>query len=129
MKIFNHGLKHYWSTEHTQIYRMLKKLHKKKLIDCEIEYQAGKPNKKVYYITDLGKESFYQWLQKPAELHEIRHSQLLQLSFMAGMDTGKIVKFLRDYETLILKILETYTNPEHIKQAYSIASGEKEKKL
>ncbi len=129
MKIFDHGLKHYWSTEHTQIYRMLAKLYEKKLIDYEIEYQESKPDKKVYRITNLGKESFRLWLIKPSELPEIRHSQLLQFSFMAEMETKNIIGFLKDYESLILKKLETYNNPEHIKKSYSIARNKKEKVL
>ena len=129
MKIFDHGLTHYWSTEHTQIYRMLSKLNNKKLIECEIKYQKSKPDKKIYRITKSGKKYFQQWLQEPSLLPEIRHSQLLQFSFMAELETVKIIKFLRDYEKLILKKLEIYNNPEQIKKTNSIAANEKEKEL
>ncbi len=129
MKIFDHGLSHYWATEHTQIYRMLSKLNKEKLIDHEIKYQAGKPDKKIYKITESGRTAFNKWLEEPSSLPEIRHSQLLQFSFMAELDTGKIIKFLKDYEALILMKLKIYTDPKHIKKANSIASGKKEKEM
>ncbi len=126
-KIVDHGLKHYWATEHTQVYRMLTKLHEKKFIDFEIEPQSGKPDKKIYRITKLGKTALDEWLQQPASLPEIRHSQLLQLSFMAELDIEKIINFLKDYEAQILKKLEIYNDPEHFKKAISIAKNEKEK--
>ncbi|MBN2040446.1 MAG: PadR family transcriptional regulator [Spirochaetes bacterium] len=128
-KIFDHGIKHYWSTEHTQVYRTLASLKKKDLIDCETVHQTGKPDKKIYKITESGKSQLSQWLREPLPLPEIRHSQLIQLSYMADYDTDFIIKFLKSYESLILEKLDIYTDPDHEKNTIDYATSEKEKEL
>ncbi len=34
--------------------------------------QEGKPNKKMYFITDEGREEFYQYMQTPVEKDVLR---------------------------------------------------------
>ena len=38
----------------------------------EVVMQEGKPNKKMYFITDEGREEFYQYMQTPIEKDVLR---------------------------------------------------------
>ena len=44
-----------WDSSHQQIYRELKKLLKHSLVSVTEQYQAGKPDRRTYSLTDLGR--------------------------------------------------------------------------
>ena len=43
--------------------------------------QEGKPNKKMYFITDEGREEFYQYMQTPVEKDVLRSDFLMRMYF------------------------------------------------
>lgn len=63
-KKFNYQLAEFWSAKHSQIYPELKKLVDEKLIVFNIEITGDVLEKKVYSITDKGRECFIKWLSK-----------------------------------------------------------------
>ena len=63
-KKFNYQLAEFWSAKHSQIYPELKKLVDEKLIVFNIEITGDVLEKKVYSITDKGRECFIKWLGK-----------------------------------------------------------------
>ena len=52
------SINHFWTSTQSQIYRTLNRMEDDALIISEIHYQDEKPNKKVYSITEKGKEAF-----------------------------------------------------------------------
>lgn len=54
-----------WETCHKQIYRALSLMHDKGWLSYEVESQTGKPDRKIYTITDWGHEALSEWFQKP----------------------------------------------------------------
>jgi len=73
-----------WTATYSQIYTTLHHLQKDDLIGNEVIIQDGKPNKKVYYITDNGQQEFYKWLAEPNEIPEMKDGFLLKFVFAAG---------------------------------------------
>ncbi len=63
-KDFNFQLAEFWSAKHSQIYPELKKLVEEKLIVYDIEISGDVLEKKVYKITEKGKQDFLKWLKK-----------------------------------------------------------------
>ena len=57
-KEFNSALFEFWNASHSQIYPKLKALTKEGLIEYHIEITGTVLEKKVYTITDAGKEAF-----------------------------------------------------------------------
>lgn len=51
----------------SQIYLALEHLEKKQYVACELVEQTGKPNKKLYSLTEAGREEFLRWLSSPEE--------------------------------------------------------------
>jgi PadR family transcriptional regulator AphA len=76
---FERSVSHFWSASHQQMYRELHKLHSEGLLDCTEQAQAGKPDKKIYRLTDSGRQLLREWVQQPAPAQKIREPFLLQL--------------------------------------------------
>jgi len=79
---FTGSLGIYWNTSHQAVYRALASLSKDAWVTFKETTQDGKPDKKVYRITDQGEKELNQWLvetQKPAPRNES-----LFVKFFAG---------------------------------------------
>ncbi|MGB9979960.1 PadR family transcriptional regulator [Methanobacterium sp.] len=62
-KIFDKSISHVWAASLSQIYRELSALEKKGYVHSNIKKQEGRPDKKIYNITEEGKNSFHDWLK------------------------------------------------------------------
>lgn len=72
----------YWNTSHQAVYRALASLSKDAWVSYEDKIQNGKPDKKIYRITDKGEQALDRWLvenQKPSPINES-----LLVKFFAG---------------------------------------------
>ncbi|AMX01461.1 PadR family transcriptional regulator [Microbulbifer thermotolerans] len=76
---FERSVSHFWSASHQQMYRELHRLHDEGLLDCTEQPQAGKPDKKIYSLTDRGRQVLKEWVQRPAPAQKIREPFLVQL--------------------------------------------------
>ena len=61
-KMFNESLGHFWLAKSSQIYRELDAMEKNGWLSSERVIQDEKPNKRVYSITQAGREEFVNWL-------------------------------------------------------------------
>ena len=61
----------YWSGNNNQIYNCLIALHKEGQVTQEVRYQESLPAKKVYSLTETGRERLRSWLQSSPELPEL----------------------------------------------------------
>ncbi len=62
MEVFRDSLRFFWNARTSQIYRELQGLEGKKWVSKTLVTQAGKPDKKVYSITEEGKKELLLWL-------------------------------------------------------------------
>ncbi|WP_444899207.1 PadR family transcriptional regulator [Microbulbifer sp. VAAC004] len=76
---FERSVSHFWSASHQQMYRELHKLHDEGLLDCEEQPQEGKPDKKVYSLTDKGRAELRDWVIQPAAPQKIREPFLVRM--------------------------------------------------
>ena len=60
-KEFETTLFEFWNAKHSQIYPELKSLSEKGLVQYEVEITGNVLEKKVYSITEKGREDFYEW--------------------------------------------------------------------
>ena len=79
LKQFKHSLGYFWNAKHQQIYQQLKVLSNDDLIECRLEVQAGKPDKKVYKITDRGVSELSSWLDEPVRPNKINDALLVKI--------------------------------------------------
>ncbi|HET8731069.1 MAG TPA: PadR family transcriptional regulator [Moraxellaceae bacterium] len=76
---FRNSLGFFWPTTHQQLYKELHALHAEGLVDCEEVAQAGKPDKKIYSLTDKGGEALDRLLAEAAGPAKIREPLLVKL--------------------------------------------------
>ena len=55
-KVFDTTVQHFWSADQSQIYRTLSRLTEQGWIQQEVIEQNDRPDRKVYHITDAGRE-------------------------------------------------------------------------
>ena len=80
-KEFGEELINFWSAKHSQIYPELKKLVEEGLLEYKIEITGDVLEKKVYTITEKGKEDFLVWLQKDEKLEPTPKDQFRLRSY------------------------------------------------
>ncbi|MFT4127985.1 MAG: PadR family transcriptional regulator [Gordonia sp. (in: high G+C Gram-positive bacteria)] len=69
---FDRSIGHFWSATHQQIYRTLKKLHADGLVSFEPVAQDGRPDKKVYTVSDAGRQVLADWSMSPTPMQPLR---------------------------------------------------------
>jgi DNA-binding PadR family transcriptional regulator len=79
LRHFKQSLGYFWNAKHQQIYQQLKALRGQGLINCATEKQSGKPDKKIYSITESGQQALIEWLKEPATPNRINDSLLVKI--------------------------------------------------
>jgi DNA-binding PadR family transcriptional regulator len=78
-KRFDGSVRFFWAASHQQIYRELSKLEERRWIIPEIILQEGRPDKKLYSVTELGKQQLVEWITEPCEPTPIKDDLLVKI--------------------------------------------------
>ena len=62
---FDASIGHFWTASHQQIYKVLGRMESDKWVAAHLVAQDGRPDKKVYAITDDGRDELMRWSSKP----------------------------------------------------------------
>lgn len=79
--VFEDVFTYFFDGSFGMIYPTLRQLEKEGKIKREIVMQEGKPNKKMYFITDEGREEFYKYMQTDVEKDVLRSDFLMRMYF------------------------------------------------
>lgn len=106
-KHFESSFGHFFAAGYGSIYPALASLAEKELVSCRCVPQDGKPDRKVYSITDAGREVLLAELDTPNPSHKVRSEFLATLCFAHLMDAGQVqtvldsrVAEIEEYEKL-----------------------------
>lgn len=105
---FDHSIHHFWSANLSQIYPTLTQMENEGLLTMELEYQENRPNRKVYRITEAGREELKRWLRAPMELPPTRVAFLIKVFFAGSLDKEDILAQLRGSMETHKQQLEAY---------------------
>lgn len=100
VKAFDSSVEFFWHAQNSHIYLELKKLEKQGYIKGETVIQEDRPNKKIYSITDSGREEFMAWLAK-SEGEEALHFKsafLMKVFFGGNMPPEQSAEMLRQFK-------------------------------
>ena len=78
---FNKSIHFFWNATLPQIYRTLKQMEEKRWLTVVVEHQDGKPSRKIYRVTDPGREELRRWLEEIPEIPEHREPMLIKVFF------------------------------------------------
>ncbi|AAK81301.1 Predicted transcriptional regulator [Clostridium acetobutylicum ATCC 824] len=120
-KEFNSGLVEFWYAKHSQIYPELKKLTDEGLISYKTVIQGEKLEKKLYTITENGKEALQKWLKKDEPLEPTPKDIFrLKAYFCDEMDDETL---LRQFKIALEKHTEKL---EHLEECMEMLLSEKD---
>ena len=86
MKLFDSSVGYFWHATHPQIYKELARLEKEGQVAHRSVQQRGRPTKKVYSLSELGRGDLISWLRVPAAVQRLKDEMMLK-TFCSGLLT------------------------------------------
>ena len=121
---FTNSIHFFWDATLPQIYRTLKQMEGNGWLKCTVEHQDGKPNRKVYHVTDTGKEELQRWLAEPLEMPEPRSAMLIKVFFGNQTDATRLAGHLKELKKYHVNMLEKYEKEiAPVMERYAEATG------
>jgi DNA-binding PadR family transcriptional regulator len=110
-KLFESSFGHFFPAGYGSIYPALSTLARNGLVEYELVPQDGKPDRKVYSITDKGREALMEGLANPNPSHKIRSEFLATLWFahlMPDEQVNTVVENKLEELDEFLKLIEEF---------------------
>ncbi|MRH89294.1 PadR family transcriptional regulator [Nocardia sp. SYP-A9097] len=70
---FDKSIGFFWNATHQQIYRVLKRMEEQSWVTAEAVAQEGRPDKKVYTVSDAGRAELTRWIAEPSDIAPMRN--------------------------------------------------------
>jgi DNA-binding PadR family transcriptional regulator len=90
-KAFERSVGHFWQATHQQIYRELGKLEAQGWIEAEMVPQVGRPDKKLYTMTDRGYQNLTAWIAEPCDVMPVKDELLVKL-FVGSLVPPELIR-------------------------------------
>jgi len=119
-KTFGTSFKHFFPAGYGSIYPALADLAANNLVECEEIPQVGKPDRKVYRITPLGKKAFVDALNSIEPQHKLRSEFLAMIYFADLVEDNRLMEVLDDH---VEQLRETVRFIEHQERNGSKTAG------
>ncbi|MCP4161887.1 MAG: PadR family transcriptional regulator [Deltaproteobacteria bacterium] len=100
-KTFTMSFSYFSGLSYGSIYPALKKMESEELITMSIKVQENAPNKKIYTITDKGRDVFVESLKKPVKEDKMRSGFLSKLFFFSEIHKEERVELARQYQNVV----------------------------
>ena len=101
-KQFERELMFFWNESYGQIYPTLKRLVEDDLATVKTDQRDDQHDRKLYSITDQGRQALASWLREPAHIHSARHETLLKLFFGASITPDQRVEHIERMQQHLL---------------------------
>ncbi|MEO0378111.1 MAG: PadR family transcriptional regulator [Cyanobacteria bacterium P01_A01_bin.17] len=111
-KQFDGSVGYFWAASHQQIYRELTKLEDKGWIEAELIAQEGRPNKKLFSLTVLGKQEMVRWIGHPSKVSRTKEEILVKLFAGHLVSPHVLIMELRRYQSEHQQQLQVYQEIE-----------------
>ncbi|MGE5449967.1 MAG: PadR family transcriptional regulator [Methanomassiliicoccales archaeon] len=119
---FDHSINFVWTAKLSQIYRELANLEDKGYVTSMLEMQEGRPDKKIYTVTGVGKQAFQDWVEKfPSSLSTaVRDEFSVHVFFGSRIDpeeiTFQLKRFIKEKQeelvslARVMQLIEDFTH-------------------
>jgi PadR family transcriptional regulator, regulatory protein AphA len=95
--------KHFWTTEQSQIYRALYRMHAAGWIVFETVIQDDSPNKKIYHLTTAGAAELERWLRQPTEEVLPSHIWLAKLYVGQNLEYADVAQIMQSRRATLVE--------------------------
>jgi DNA-binding PadR family transcriptional regulator len=101
----------FWALNYGRLYRILDELERAGDLTVADEIQLGRPNKKVYRITERGQQSLDDWLLAPIQedAQPLRDELVLKLLFLGPNDIDRVYSIIKQQRSIYLTRLARVT--------------------
>jgi PadR family transcriptional regulator AphA len=123
-KAFDRSITYVWAASQSQIYPELHKLEAKGLIAGSDVPQDGRPDKRVYRITDAGRATLVAWVQEPPTALSIRDPFQLQVINFGRLDAARARALVEQQRSLMQQRLDVLRHIRDTLEATGHAPGE-----
>jgi DNA-binding PadR family transcriptional regulator len=107
------GLKGVWSAGISNIYGILKKLEADGHVLSRVETQGNRPARRVFSISERGKEYFRNWVSEPVEsIRDLRVEFMAKLYFVKDLGIPKGDQLVEKQKDVCQAILDSLERPE-----------------
>jgi DNA-binding PadR family transcriptional regulator len=96
-KLFSLSFAFFSGLSYGSIYPALKKLEQAGLITMKLEIQENAPNRKVYTITEAGKQTFLESLKSPFGIESYKNALLMRMFFFEHLSQQERLTAAQDY--------------------------------
>ncbi len=121
---FTNSIHFFWDATLPQIYRTLKQMEGSGWLNVTVEHQDGRPSRKVYHVTDMGRKELQRWLNEPFDMPEPRNAMLIKVFFGNQMDPTQFAAHLEKLQKHHTNLLERYESEAiPIIERYAEATG------
>lgn len=103
---------HFWNESYGQIYPTLARLEEDGLVEGRSEPGERGRRKRVYRITDAGRDQLEAWLREPAEPATVRYEHSLKLFFGHNTDPEVSLEHIRRLRRRTEEVLARYEESE-----------------
>lgn len=121
-KVFDKSISEVWAASLSQIYRELSALEKKGYVSSSIQKQEDRPDKKIYKITQQGKNVFLIWLSEfPEKLSFPKRDEfMLRIFFGSRLEKEQLID---EFERFILQKKKHLEMLKKIERSFDLCSS------
>lgn len=101
-RAFDRSLATYWNAGNSQIYTTLKSLAARGLVSSELVHQEGRPNRRVYSLTERGRAELDAWLAEDVPTRFTKDEFLTKLFFCGQTSDEVALRHLEEHRTALL---------------------------
>lgn len=92
---FDASIGHFWKASHQQIYKVLGRMEQDGQVASEAVAQDGRPDKKVYAITDAGRAELLAWSAKATPVEPLRSEFAVKIRGLQFGDSRAVADDVR----------------------------------
>ena len=109
-KAFKDSLSYFWNAQTSQIYRELQTIKKNGWATDEVVVQTSKPDKKVFSITQSGKEELNRWLVEDNTEFTTRIPILMKTFFRGERSIDENIEYFTQLADMGMNFLTQFQN-------------------
>lgn len=118
LETFRNSLNHFWNVQKSQVYRELTSLENAGYISGTWIEQSGKPDKKIYSITEEGRIELLEWVSEDLK-ENVRIPLLMKVFFLGEKSSEENIVFFENLKATYQRKYESFKIADESSDYYS----------
>ena len=94
---YQRALQQIWYAPLGQVYPTARRMRADGLVKVSVQVQRTRPNRKVYSLTEAGRNALVEWLSRPATLPNMHHEFIHKLFLMNQVEPSRRIELVKAY--------------------------------